>query len=711
MKILKLFSAFLIISASAYAQTDKWTCYFQPWEVVYSMAPVDSFVWAGTESGIIKINAVTGEKVFLQQWNSTFPAVAVHSIKVDKQKNIWVSAYQGKLLKYSDNDWKVYKISDHGIRGDINALAPDMQDNVWLGTKSGLVKFDGANWSIFDTSNSKLPDNEIRSLVTDNCGSLWIATRKGLVKYDGKDWQVFNKSNSGLPSDEVNDVISDHQGRLWLTTWGGYLVKYDGQNFSSFTRDNYGLPSDNIYSLAVDAQDNLWIGMWMKVVKFDGTTWTSFDQPYGEPLRSSDAVYAITQDAFGNIWAGGWNYLRRYDGKNWTGYKMSNSGLNDNRVYFLKIDSQENKWIGCYKDVIKFNGSNWTNYSPSGKFFNTAAFDKSGNKWFGADNGLWKYDDKEWTQLYDPAVKNTVINSIAVDSLNNKWFATGSGLVKHDEVSWTVYNTSNSGIPSNVIESAAADAKGNIWVGFFVTDSTKDPGGIAKYDGRNWTVFNKSNSGLPHNSVNSIVIDKKGNKWICTNGGGLAKFDDQSWTVYDHKLGLPDYVYSFAMDSLGNMWIGSNHLVKYDGKNITVYNASNSSMQNENEIISEIAVDKSGSIWLSTFSGVHMLHYSGVLNGVEIADNVLPSSFQLQQNYPNPFNPGTTIKYTLGVQSHVTIKIFDVLGKEIAMLVNGEKPSGTHSVYFNAAGFASGIYYYQLQINGTFQTRKMIFLK
>ncbi|MGE5497637.1 MAG: T9SS type A sorting domain-containing protein, partial [Syntrophothermus sp.] len=379
--------------------------------------------------------------------------------------------------------------------------------------------------------------------------------------------------------------------------------------------------------------------------------------------------------------------------------------------YFLKVDPQGNKWIGNDKDIFKYDGSNWVKFSPSDESFNTAAFDKSGIKWFGSDNGPWKYDGRTWTQITDHAVANSPINSIAVDSLNNKWLSTGNGLVKYDNIRWTVYNTSNSGIPSNTIESAAVDPKGNVWVGFSVMDSTKDPGGIAKYDGNSWTVFNKSNSGLPHNSVNSIVIDRQDNKWICTNGGGLAKFDDQSWTVYDHKLGFPDYVYSLAIDSLGNKWIGSDKLIKYDGQNITVYNASNSSLQYRNDVISEVAVDKYGSIWLGTFSGVHMLKGSGVLMEIENGNKVQPLSFQLKQNYPNPFNPTTTIKYSLDVKSNVRIKIFDTMGKVIAVLVNEEKPSGTHMVYFNAAGLASGIYYYQIETNGTSQTRKMILLK
>lgn len=86
-------------------------------------------------------------------------------------------------------------------------------------------------------------------------------------------------------------------------------------------------------------------------------------------------------------------------------------------------------------------------------------------------------------------------------------------------------------------------------------------------------------------------------------------------------------------------------------------------------------------------------------------------SFQLFQNYPNPFNPNTTIRYEIPERSFVTIKVYNVLGKEIATLVNEEKPNGNYEVNFKANGLASGIYYYRITAGDFSQTKKMILLK
>ena len=87
------------------------------------------------------------------------------------------------------------------------------------------------------------------------------------------------------------------------------------------------------------------------------------------------------------------------------------------------------------------------------------------------------------------------------------------------------------------------------------------------------------------------------------------------------------------------------------------------------------------------------------------------NSYSLSQNYPNPFNPVTKINYSLAHSGKAIIKIYDVLGREIRTLVNEEKPAGNHTVEFNAAGLASGVYIYRLQAGDFVSSKKMLFLK
>jgi hypothetical protein len=88
-----------------------------------------------------------------------------------------------------------------------------------------------------------------------------------------------------------------------------------------------------------------------------------------------------------------------------------------------------------------------------------------------------------------------------------------------------------------------------------------------------------------------------------------------------------------------------------------------------------------------------------------------PAEFLLSQNYPNPFNPKTKIKYQIAKISFVTIKVYDVLGSEVATLVNEEKPAGSYDVEFIGDELPSGIYFYQLEAGNFIETKKMVLLK
>lgn len=157
------------------------------------------------------------------------------------------------------------------------------------------------------------------------------------------------------------------------------------------------------------------------------------------------------------------------------------------------------------------------------------------------------------------------------------------------------------------------------------------------------------------------------------------------------------------------------------GNNWTLLNSPKSqsllSIYFYNEMVG-FAVGDNGTI-LYTNSG-------GIITSVENEFNILPAEFSLHQNYPNPFNLETVISYQLPVSSFVTLKVYDVLGREVTTLVNQEKEAGTHQIRFNvtqaglrniassvsaSGGYASGIYFYRLQAGDYFQTKKMILLK
>jgi len=97
--------------------------------------------------------------------------------------------------------------------------------------------------------------------------------------------------------------------------------------------------------------------------------------------------------------------------------------------------------------------------------------------------------------------------------------------------------------------------------------------------------------------------------------------------------------------------------------------------------------------------------------GVKKSDNLVPMKYSLEQNYPNPFNPSTVIKYSIPKAQVVTLKIFNVLGQEVATLINKQQIAGNYEVSFNASKLSSGVYIYQLNAGSFSYSKKMMLLK
>jgi hypothetical protein len=126
-----------------------------------------------------------------------------------------------------------------------------------------------------------------------------------------------------------------------------------------------------------------------------------------------------------------------------------------------------------------------------------------------------------------------------------------------------------------------------------------------------------------------------------------------------------------------------------------------------------------GKVGMKYFGGIDSLggvvHYDTFGNpppvGIDISQEDNVKEFNLSQNYPNPFNPYTTIKYSIPRQGLVNIKIYDILGNEVATLVNEEKVAGNYEVKFDASKLSSGTYFYRTQVGDFIQNKKMLLLK
>ncbi|AFH47900.1 5'-Nucleotidase domain protein [Ignavibacterium album JCM 16511] len=170
--------------------------------------------------------------------------------------------------------------------------------------------------------------------------------------------------------------------------------------------------------------------------------------------------------------------------------------------------------------------------------------------------------------------------------------------------------------------------------------------------------------------------------------------------VWDSLVTATNYSVMIATDSLFNT------IVLLQFSNAASYLVESGALNPNVDYYWKVRTNNDGGV--SPWSDVY--HFTINLTDVE-DEQQLPTGFALLQNYPNPFNPTTIIKYQLPVNSNVTLKVYDVLGKEVATLVNGYKSAGRYEVEFNTTSLSSGVYFYQLKTGSFVETKKMIILK
>jgi|GEM_PF-2323366 len=386
--------------------------------------------------------------------------------------------------------------------------------------------------------------------------------------------------------------------------------------------------------------------------------------PGGNFLTSN--AYDIKIDPAGRIWVATWG-VAYYNDTLWTHLHSGNSGIPSVELYTLEIIDDSVKWFGCWNaGLIRYKN---------------AVFDT-----FTTENSQ---------------IPNNLVFDIDLDRKGNLWIASGSSVSKFDEVQFTNYQLGYTAY------TVFADREDNIWVGTY-------NGGLKKFDGLNWTTYTKENSGLPDNIVLEISEDASGMIWICT-WGGVSAFDGNNWTTFTAPLVPSNITRSIYIDSDDNKWIGTeNGIAKYD--NTSWVTITGSSALLEGGIINSMNMDTYGNLWIGTsMMGVYVYNENGIVSGVEEFSEHT-ADFHLFQNYPNPFNPETVINFDLKNDAFVEIKVYNLNGQLVSVLLESEKPAGSHTLCFNGAGLCSGVYFYSLSVlekKGDLQreVKKMILLR
>lgn len=736
-----------------YAQNPEWINLTNG-DQVFALVSSGNDLWIGTDGGLVKLNKTTEEITFYNRANANLPDNHIRTLAIDSSGYLWIGTQYSGIGKFDGSMCQVFNTKNSHLPHDQwnMEIEVDPEGNIWIGSLWYLSKYNGTDWKIYETGDPLSAYFSINAIKFDKNGCAWIGASWGLGKLSNDSlYQKYDSFNK-----EISAIQFDSPNTIWLgTPWNG-LFKYDGINWTVYDTSNSSIPSNNIYDMKFDKDGNLWMATSNGLVKFDGTNWEIFNTINSGLLEN--AILSIEIDEDGIIWIGFFDYgLMKFDGVNWKRYKLSNSILPSNAIYSITFDSKDNAWIGTAgKALLNFDRTNWVLFDTyNSGLLNTvfaSEFDKMGNLWIGGYRGkpwLSKYDGQNWLHCdsTNSPFSSAGVSCLRIDPNDNLWIGAGfsHGLIKFNGTNWTIYNMQNTTLTSEIIQDIEFDKYGNLWaglryLGYFDNDGNPviNEGGLAKYDGNSWYIYNANNSGLPYNNVKSLAIDSEGNIWLSAwdayavgieYGYGLTKFDGTNWTTYNiyNSPLTSNTIFDITVDKEDNLWLSTcaGGLVKYDRKNgWTVYNTQNSGIAFDSQGM--VAIDSYGNKWITgeNNSGLSIFREGGVIL-TDIPDNEensIHAEFFLYQNYPNPFNPTTKIKYTISASFYqskegtlVSLKIYDLLGREIMTLVNEEKYPGTYEVEFNInslkRGLVSGTYFYQLRAGEFVSTKKFILVR
>jgi ligand-binding sensor domain-containing protein len=420
-----------------------------------------------------------------------------------------------------------------------------------------------------------------------------------------------------------------------------------------------GLPSDIVYSIAIDNNGDKWIGTREvagqqppAVIKFDGTTWTNQNLSLSSGSSNPNLhnrIWIIFVDSQDNIWAGTHgDGLYKFDGTTWSVFTMTD-GLGGNYVRDIVEDAQGNLWFGCGPEPDTYPAAVGGLTKYDGNTFSTFLSNYCGTNNVGGGNS---------------DLVNNYVYALTIDLQGHIWAGAkyrGVSRFNPTTLQWTNYNMSN-GLPENEISAGAAntDLNGNIRVGF----SSQSNFGAAIFNGSSWA---------------------------------------QLWDLYGTRM--RDIVH----DHFGNVWFGdkdanealSEGLWKFDGTNYNSWDTGNSNIAGNR--INMITIDHpTGDIWIATdVGGISVLSGAIPPSSIEKKKTNLIRRFDLAQNYPNPFNPETFIEYSVDVLQHIKLCVYDINGKLIRTLENGNKQAGFYKVQWDGKDdqgqkVSSGFYLYQV---------------
>jgi diguanylate cyclase (GGDEF)-like protein len=540
------------------------------------------------------------------------------------------------ISQYVHKDWNNI---DGLPQNTVTSIAQTANGYLWLGTLEGLVRFDGARFTLFNTRNTPaFAHNMVVELLVDRQDRLWVATSGGgmLVMRHGEFVQLTTKQ--GLPSDQVSAIFEDARGKIWIGTDGGGLVAMvDGQvivdesisklatSIRAITESKTGLwvgteagllllqadgthtrfgsqdglSDQSVRALLSDHRGVLWVSTDTGLDKLELGHFTAIE---GASVRGEGMILAMLEDRDNNLWlatdGGGLKRLR----SGVISSSPAEDGLSGDSILALYESADGSLWIGTNLGGLnQLKDGRISSYTSeqglTHNFIRAVHEDKQGILWIGTEGGgLLKYQQGQFQSIPTAnGSSNYTVYSMLENRRSELWLGTNRGIARLRDGAVELLEE-QSGLSDNIVLALLEDSAGTLWAGTYA-------GGLNQFKDGTFTALTIED-GLGSNTINSILEDRTGALWIATRGGGLSRLANGNLRTFTTADGLSDdLVFALHEDEAGSIWIGTygGGLNRFRNGQFTIINESSGLFD---DVIHRIIDDGQGNFWMSSNRGI-----------------------------------------------------------------------------------------------------------
>lgn len=507
------------------------------------------------------------------------------------------------LTQYVHRIWTVQQ----GLPGGtIFSISQTRDGFLWLGTQTGMVRFDGVRFTAAESLYKGIPENLwIRTAFEDSGGALWAGTNEaGILRFQNGDVARYS-TKEGLPSDLIFCLIPGGGSDLWACTPNGLAHLVDGKIEVYHTRPSpestQGPGPDAVFSACRAPDGKLWVGGDRPMVlRQNGSGFEAL------PLRSipSDASVRAVSCSGDSVWVGTTAGLVRVQGSSQRLFTVKD-GLVDDGVLSLKESRDGSLWIGTRSGFSRLRNGEFESFRPQDGLSQSSVSsiyeDREGSLWVGTKHGLNQFvEGRAIPYTVNEGLPSNDAGPLLQDSKGRIWVGTlDAGLAPFDGRRFRSIRASQ-GLASDTILALAENQDGGVWVG-------TDRGLNLLNDGRITAAFGMD-SGLPSSEIRCLYRDPEGVLWVGTSAG-LARYKDGRFVIPEGAARDP--ILAIAGDRQGRPLYSTEHgLFRVDGSALQEIAPNGAALRG----VDAIYRDQDGLIWLgsnSGGSGLRLLQESG----------------------------------------------------------------------------------------------------